>query len=227
MVSVHGGRRWKERRRTRGGKYRPAQWLMFVFSCGWLSQPSNGVGVRLYLRVVCCFFAHFPQHDFIFNPVQRLGSDSFMHVWMCFMVLFDYLLRCSPLAPHARKCFEGQSLFAPRFRQTISLRESAVPTIRRPLYKFEQPNQKPIKSYFLRRERWQECCGYVTRLRCARFSRKRVSGRPDAESFGTNSKGTTHPVYATPSKYPGKERTIAWTNASQTSSSAKSIHFKI
>ena len=36
-----------------------------------------------------------------------------------------------------------------------------------------------------------------------------------------------HSVYATSSKYPGKQRTIAWKNSSQTSSSAKSLRYEI
>ena len=51
--------------------------------------------------------------------------------------------------------------------------------------------------------------------------------KPDAKSLGINSKSTVHPVHATPSKYPGKERTIAWKNTSQTSSSAKSLRYDI
>ena len=63
---------------------------------------------------------------------------------------------------------------------------------------------------------------------CPRFSKRQtVPGKPDAESLGTNSKGSIHPVYATSSKYPGKERTIAWKNASQNSSSSKSLRNEI
>ena len=51
--------------------------------------------------------------------------------------------------------------------------------------------------------------------------------KPDAKSFGTNSTSTIHTVYATSSKYRGKERTIAWTNTSQNSSSAKSPRSEI
>ena len=47
-----------------------------------------------------------------------------------------------------------------------------------------------------------------------------------AESLGTKSKGTIHQVYAASCEYPGKERTIAWKNTSQTSKSGKSLRFK-
>ena len=50
-------------------------------------------------------------------------------------------------------------------------------------------------------------------------------GKPDAKSLGTKSKSTIHPIYATSSKYPGKQRTIAWKNTSQIFSSAKSPRF--
>ena len=63
----------------------------------------------------------------------------------------------------------------------------------------------------------------LARLGSIGFSKwKTVPGKPDAKSFGINSKSTVHSVYATSSKYPGKERTIAWKNTSQTSTSAKS-----
>ena len=58
----------------------------------------------------------------------------------------------------------------------------------------------------------------TTRFRCTRFFQgRKVSGKPDAESLGTISKGTIHNVYATSSEYPGKERTIVGKNTSQTS----------
>ena len=41
----------------------------------------------------------------------------------------------------------------------------------------------------------------LTRFRCTRFSRLKVSGKPDAESLGTNSNGTIHPVRATSCEY--------------------------
>ena len=57
--------------------------------------------------------------------------------------------------------------------------------------------------------------------------RKKVPGKPDAKSLETNSRSTVHSVYATSSKYPGKQRTIAWKNTSQTSSSVKSLRNEI
>ena len=72
-----------------------------------------------------------------------------------------------------------------------------------------------------KRKRRQECRGYceicttiglcITRIGSTRVSRNEiVSVKPDAKSLGTDSKNTIHSVYATSSKYPGKERTIAW-----------------
>ena len=89
-----------------------------------------------------------------------------------------------------------------------------------------------------KRKRGQECCGYcekritiglcVTGLRCTRFSRnERVSGKPDAKSLERNSKSSIHKVYATSRKCPGQERTNALINTSQTSTSAKSLRYKI
>ena len=70
----------------------------------------------------------------------------------------------------------------------------------------------------MKRKRRQECCGFcekcitiglsITRFRCTRFSRQKVSGKPDAESLGTISKGTIHWVYVMSCEYPGKQRTI-------------------
>ena len=70
----------------------------------------------------------------------------------------------------------------------------------------------------MKRKRRQECCGYcekcitiglsITRFRCTRFSRQKVSGKPDAESLGTTSKSTIHWVYVMSCEYPGKQRTI-------------------
>ena len=88
------------------------------------------------------------------------------------------------------------------------------------------------------KSRRQERCGHCENcttigMRLARLGnigfskRKTVPGKPDAKSLRTDSKNTTHPVYATSSKYPGKERTIAWSNTSQTSSLAKSPRYEI
>ena len=68
----------------------------------------------------------------------------------------------------------------------------------------------------------------ITRIGSTRVSRnERVSGKPDAKSLGTDSKNTIHSVCTTSSKYPGRERTIAWKNTSQKSSSAKSLRCKV
>ena len=104
----------------------------------------------------------------------------------------------------------------------------------------EQPHKKPKKLPFLKRKkkRRQKCSGYcenyttigfcITRFRCTGFTKRQtVPEKPNAESLGTNSKNTVHSVYASSSKYPGKERTIAWKNTSQTSASAKSIRYEI
>ena len=77
-----------------------------------------------------------------------------------------------------------------------------------------------------KRKRRQECCGYcemcatiglrLARLGSIGFSqRETASGKPEAWSFGIDSTSTIHTVYATSSKYPGKQRTIAWENTSQ------------
>ena len=49
-------------------------------------------------------------------------------------------------------------------------------------------------------------------------------GKPDAESLGTNSKGTIHKVYAASCEYSG---TIVGKNKCQSSSSAKSQRYEI
>ena len=68
----------------------------------------------------------------------------------------------------------------------------------------------------------------LARLGVIGFSKSQTSpGKSDAKSLGINSKGTIHKVHATSSKSPGKERTIAWKNTSQKSSSAKSLRYEI
>ena len=88
-----------------------------------------------------------------------------------------------------------------------------------PHYKFdEQPNERPKKGYFPKKKRKLGlrrcgCCEKrvtiglrITRLRCTRFSRRKtVLWKPGAISLGTNSKNTIHSVYATSSKYAGKQ----------------------
>ena len=68
----------------------------------------------------------------------------------------------------------------------------------------------------------------ITGLGCTRFSRnERVSWKPDAESLERNSKSSNHYVHATWREYPVQERTIAWKNTGQTSTSTKSLRYKI
>ena len=105
----------------------------------------------------------------------------------------------------------------------------------------EQPNKKPTKERPFtkeKRKRRQKCSGYcencisagmcLARLRVIGFwNRQTRPEKPDAKSLGTDSKYTIHTVYATSSKYPGKERTIARKNTSQKSSSAKSLRCEL
>ena len=68
----------------------------------------------------------------------------------------------------------------------------------------------------------------IKRLGCTRFSRnQRVSVKSDAESLECSSKSSIHQVHATSREYAGQERTIAWKNTSQKSSSGKSLRYKI
>ena len=109
-----------------------------------------------------------------------------------------------------------------------------------PHYKVdEQPNKKSKQSCFQKRRESNDknavaivksvsqfgLC--IKRFRCTRFSRWKVSGKPDAESLGTNSKGTIHKVHATSNEYPRKERTIVGKNKCQSSSSARSLRYEI
>ena len=101
----------------------------------------------------------------------------------------------------------------------------------------EQPNKKPKKGYYYPKRRESDdknavaIVKIVPQLGCvsqdseALVSQrgKQARGNPMQKSFGTNSKSTIHSVYATSSEYSGKERTIAWKNTSQKSSSAKSL----
>ena len=84
-----------------------------------------------------------------------------------------------------------------------------------------------------KRKRGQRRCGYcekriavglrVTGLGCTRFSNERVAEKLAAKSLERNSKSSIHEVYATSREYPGQERSNAWKNTSQTSTSAKSL----
>ena len=105
----------------------------------------------------------------------------------------------------------------------------------------EQPNKKPKGSYHSQKGRESEEKSAVTivktvpQLGCVSqdsdalgFSKRQtVPGKPDAQSLWIDSKSTIHTVHATSSKYPGKQRTIAWKNTSQNSSSAKSLRREI
>ena len=105
----------------------------------------------------------------------------------------------------------------------------------------ELPNKKPQKELSFpqrKRKRRQTCCGYfeictpiglcLAGLGVIGFSKRQtVPGKPEAKCFGINSTGTIRAVHATSSKYPGKQRTIAWKNTSQNSSSAKSPRYEI
>ena len=100
----------------------------------------------------------------------------------------------------------------------------------------EQPSKKPTKSDHSHKRRESDdknavaiveivpqmgCVSQDTELLDSQRG-KQALGTPDAKGLGTKSKNTIHTVYATSSKYPGKERTVAWKNASHTSTSAKS-----
>ena len=97
----------------------------------------------------------------------------------------------------------------------------------------EQSNKKAKKELSFpqkKRKRRKNAVPIVRNvLRLARLGNiefclwKTVPGKPDAKSLGTNSKSTVQSVNATSSKHPGKQRTIAWKNTSQTSSSVKSL----
>ena len=105
----------------------------------------------------------------------------------------------------------------------------------------EQPNKKTKKGYYSHKRRESDDKSAVAvvqnsttiGLRLARLGsigfqkRKTTPEKHDAKSLGTDSKNTIHSVYATSSKYPGKERTIAWKNTSQKSSLAKSLRYEI
>ena len=69
--------------------------------------------------------------------------------------------------------------------------------------------------------------GCVSQDSDALVSQGKVLGKPDAESLGTNSKGTVHSVHATSCECSGKERTIVGKNKCQRSSSAKSLRYEI
>ena len=105
-----------------------------------------------------------------------------------------------------------------------------------PHYKVdEQTNKKPNTSYFPKRRESDDknavaIVKSVPQLGCvSQDSDALVSqggkseGKPDAKSLDTN---TIHSVNATSSEYLGKERTIAWKNTSQKSSSAKSPRYE-
>ena len=92
----------------------------------------------------------------------------------------------------------------------------------------EQPNKKAKERLLFtqkKRKRRQECSGCcencttiglrLARLGCVGFSKRQTVPEKPAKSLGINSKSTVHSVYATSSKYPGKERTISWKNTSQ------------
>ena len=99
----------------------------------------------------------------------------------------------------------------------------------------EQPNKRPKNGYYSHKRRESDdknakcVVNFVPQLGCVSqdSKRKTVPVKPDANCLGIDSTSTVHSVYATSSKCPGKERTIAWKNTSQKSSSAKSPRYEI
>ena len=123
-----------------------------------------------------------------------------------------------------------------RIKRVVRLETSVCFRITR-LVNNQKKDEKEEPLPKKKRKRRQEYCGYcekcitiglcITRFRCTRFSRLKVSVKPDAKSLGTNSKGTIHQVYVASCEYPGKGRTIVGKNKCQSSSSAKSRRFEI
>ena len=103
----------------------------------------------------------------------------------------------------------------------------------------EQPNKKTKKSDHSQKRRESDdknavaIVEIVSQMGCASHDSeslhshrgKRARGNPMQKVLGP--KTTIHSVFATSSKYPGKETTIAGKNTSQKSSSAKSLHYEI
>ena len=109
-----------------------------------------------------------------------------------------------------------------------------------PYYKVDEQPKKSRKRATSQKERESDdknpvaVVKSVTQLGCVSHDSdafvsqgRKVSENPDAESLGTNLKGTIHQVYATSCEYPGKERTIVGKNKCQSSSSAKSLRYEM
>ena len=79
----------------------------------------------------------------------------------------------------------------------------------------EQPNKKPKKSYFPKRRESDDKNAVAIVKSVSQLGGE--SWKTRCRSLRTSSKGAIHLVYATSCEYPGKERTIAWENTSQTS----------
>ena len=69
--------------------------------------------------------------------------------------------------------------------------------------------------------------GVCHKIQMHPFLKVESLGETDAESLGTNSKGTIHSVHAASCEYLGKERTTAGENICQSVSSAKSLRHEI
>ena len=102
--------------------------------------------------------------------------------------------------------------------QTKSQRKATVPT------KEEKATTRMLCQVWKLYHIW--CASRKTRKHWL-LKEESSPGKPDAKSLGTDSKITIHSVYATSSKYPRKQRSIAEQNTSQTSSSARSLRCEI
>ena len=105
----------------------------------------------------------------------------------------------------------------------------------------EQPNQKPKKGYYTQKRRESDDKNAVAIVKIVpqfvcvlQDSNALVAQRgkqfrrnPMQKGLGSSRKVRFTQFYATSSKYPGKERTIAWKNTSQTSTSAKSFEARL
>ena len=104
----------------------------------------------------------------------------------------------------------------------------------------EQPDKKAEERLLpkKKRKRGQRRCGHCEKriaIGCCVLQdsdaldshrNERVSGRPDAKKSCTQSQRVRF-TKSTLREYPGQERPIAWKNASQTSTSAKSLRHKM
>ena len=123
-------------------------------------------------------------------------------------------------------------------KRVVNAEKSVCSRTKRLMSNQTKSQRKGLLFPHKKRKRRQECCGYcencttiglrLARLGCVGSSKRKTAPvKPMKKVMGPIRKVRFTQPTLTSSKYPGKERTIAWINTSQTSTSAQSLRYEI